>query len=249
MPSHAWNRWRYHYPQAAFPYERPRRRERPPGQAGSRVRAARHRGLRRRPLLDRRGRLRQGRPARPADDGRGSPTRAPPPTRSTCCRRCGSATPGPGTSTRAKPELRAERRRRSAIEHPFLGDLELLAGAGPDGAAPDAAVLRERDQRRAALRRAGARRTRRTASTTTSSAAPRRSTPTGRDQGGVLVRARGRRPARRVELRLRLRPAGRTARRPAGRTSTRSSPARQARSRRVLRRADTRGAIAPTRRT
>ena len=21
MPSHAWNRWRYHYPQAAFPYQ------------------------------------------------------------------------------------------------------------------------------------------------------------------------------------------------------------------------------------
>ena len=21
LPSHAWNRWRYHYPQAAFPYE------------------------------------------------------------------------------------------------------------------------------------------------------------------------------------------------------------------------------------
>ena len=21
VPSHAWNRWRYHYPQAAFPYE------------------------------------------------------------------------------------------------------------------------------------------------------------------------------------------------------------------------------------
>ena len=25
MPSHAWNRWRYHYPQAAFPYAGPDR--------------------------------------------------------------------------------------------------------------------------------------------------------------------------------------------------------------------------------
>ena len=28
MPSHAWNRWRYHYPQAAFPYDQLRRRTR-----------------------------------------------------------------------------------------------------------------------------------------------------------------------------------------------------------------------------
>ena len=28
IPSHAWNRWRYHYPQAAFPYRGPDRRER-----------------------------------------------------------------------------------------------------------------------------------------------------------------------------------------------------------------------------
>ena len=30
LPSHAWLRWRYHYPQAEFPYARPGRRERPP---------------------------------------------------------------------------------------------------------------------------------------------------------------------------------------------------------------------------
>ena len=28
VPSHAWNRWRYHYPQRAFPYNRPNSRER-----------------------------------------------------------------------------------------------------------------------------------------------------------------------------------------------------------------------------
>ena len=61
VPSHAWNRWRYHYPQARVPLRRPDRRERPAGQARPRVRAARHRRVRRRPLLDRRGRLRQGR--------------------------------------------------------------------------------------------------------------------------------------------------------------------------------------------
>ena len=53
-------------------------------------------------------------------------------------------------------EARAARRPAPAtvgIDHPFLGELELLAGPGPDGTAPDAAVLRERDQHRAAVRR------------------------------------------------------------------------------------------------
>ena len=69
-----------------------------------------------------------------------------------------------------RPTLAADRRpERSPSHHPFLGELELLAGAGPDGAEPDAAVLRERDQHRAPVRRSGGpRRTPRTASTTTS---------------------------------------------------------------------------------
>ena len=61
LPSHAWNRWRYHYPQRGFPYERPGRGERPPRAARPGVRAAGHRGVRRGPLLGRRRRLRQGR--------------------------------------------------------------------------------------------------------------------------------------------------------------------------------------------
>ena len=65
LPSHAWNRWRYHYPQREFPYadlvaENGRR-----GKLDPEYRAPRHGHLRRRPLLDRRGALRQGRPARP----------------------------------------------------------------------------------------------------------------------------------------------------------------------------------------
>ena len=55
LPSHAWNRWRYHYPQAAFPYEDLDGGERPAGQARPGVRAARHRRVRRGPLLDHRG--------------------------------------------------------------------------------------------------------------------------------------------------------------------------------------------------
>ena len=60
LPSHAWNRWRYHYPQGEFPYGDLVAENGAPRQARPRVRAARHRRVRRRPLLDRRGRLRQG---------------------------------------------------------------------------------------------------------------------------------------------------------------------------------------------
>ena len=78
------------------------------------------------------------------------------------------------------PSRRCPPRRTAsvAIEHPFLGTLELIAGAGPDGAEPDAAVLRERDQHgRGCTAPRRSRRTRRTASTTTSSAARRPSIP------------------------------------------------------------------------
>ena len=61
VPSHAWNRWRYHYPQVAFPYEDLLAENGRRGKHGPGVRAAGHRGIRRGPLLDRRGPLRQGR--------------------------------------------------------------------------------------------------------------------------------------------------------------------------------------------
>ena len=63
VPSHAWNRWRYHYPQRAYPYEDLRAENGRRTKLRSGVRVDGHRHLRRRPLLDRRGALRQGRPA------------------------------------------------------------------------------------------------------------------------------------------------------------------------------------------
>ena len=58
--------------------------------------------------------------------------------------------------------------RRSRIEHPFLGTLELLAGTGPDGTAPALLFCENETNTSAAVRRARrSRRTRRTASTTT----------------------------------------------------------------------------------
>ena len=59
-PTHSYMRALYKYPQRAFPYDAARRREPPARQARARVRADRHRRLRRGPLLRRRRRVRQG---------------------------------------------------------------------------------------------------------------------------------------------------------------------------------------------
>ena len=74
-PTHSWNTWRYHYPQREFPYARPDRRERPPRQTRPRVRAGGHRHFRREPVLGGHCRLRQGRPAGPADEHHGGEPR------------------------------------------------------------------------------------------------------------------------------------------------------------------------------
>ena len=83
--------------------------------------------LRRRPLLDRRGRLREGRPARPADDDprdeRGARHRHDP-------RAADRVVPqhlGLGRRTPTSRELRSAARLAVVTEHPFLGRLELVA--------------------------------------------------------------------------------------------------------------------------
>ena len=47
IPSHAWNRWRYHYPQAAFPYQDLIDTNALAQPVPARIRADRHRGVRR----------------------------------------------------------------------------------------------------------------------------------------------------------------------------------------------------------
>ncbi len=208
LPSHAWNRWRYHYPQAAFPYERPRRRERPPRQARSGVRAARHRRLRRRPLLDRRGRLREGA------------------TRTTSCMTVRVTNAGPETDTlhvlptawyrntwawdedAEKPELRAGGDARVVTEHPFLGALELVAARS--GRRARRPLLRQRDERRSGCSASPppSRVRRRTGSTTTSSRAPPPSPPSAGTKAAFWYRARRSHRARPRRCGVRLRPAG-----------------------------------------
>ena len=78
-----------------------------------------------------------------------------------------------------------------AIEHPFLGTLELVADAGPDGAAPEALFCENETNTGGCSARSRSRRTRKTASTTTSSTARLPSTRPDRHQVLVLVPADG----------------------------------------------------------
>ena len=231
-------------PAGGVPVRRPHRRERSSRQVRPRVRAARHRRLRRRPLLDRRGRLRQGRPDR-RDHGRsGPPTPGPTPTRCTCCRRSGSATRGRGTPTHAEARAAAPAADGAVVDRPPVPRRARAARRRrPRRRRPDAAVLRERDERRAPLRVDRARRrTRRTASTTTWSTAPPPSTPTRRGtKAAFWYQLRGR---RRRDGRVAAPPApdglqaGRRRRARRGlRPRRRPAPPR---GRRVLRRADAR---------
>ena len=112
LPSHALLRWRYHYPQAAFPYDAARPpRPRPPR---PRARAARHRRVRRRPLLVGRRHLREGLADRDPRCGSRSRTTGRTRRRWTCCRRSGSATRGRGATTRRARGSRATARRSSS---------------------------------------------------------------------------------------------------------------------------------------
>ena len=177
LPSHAWNRWRYHYPQREFPYadlvaENARRGKLDPEYE----------------LLDT-GVFDDDRYwIVEVDYAKGDPhdllmtirvTNAGPEAETlhvlpTAWYRNTWAWEIDGE----KPELRAAGAARLVTEHPFLGPLELVRRGRAD-----AALLRQRDERGEAVRPPRRPRRRRTGSTTTSSRAPPPSRP-----------ARGRRP-------------------------------------------------------
>ena len=151
VPSHAWNRWRYHYPQAAFPYEDLRQENGRRGKLDPEYE-----------LLD----------TGVFDDDRYWIVEVhyikADPTDVLMSVQVTNAGPDPETLhvlptawfrntwswevDSPRPGLEATAAGTVAVHHPFLGELEFLAAPGPDGAAPGCAVLRERDQRRAALR-------------------------------------------------------------------------------------------------
>jgi hypothetical protein len=135
LPSHAWNRWRYHYPQAAFPYDDLRAENGRRGKTDPEYE-----------LLD----------TGVFDGGRYWITevcyaKADP---TDLLMRVTVTNAGPDTDTlhvlptawfrntwswdmaAAKPVIEAAGPAAARVEHPYLGTLELVAGAGPDGAAP-----------------------------------------------------------------------------------------------------------------
>ena len=135
LPSHAWNRWRYHYPQAAFPYEDLRAENRRRGKHDMEYE-----------LLD----------TGVFNDDRYWITEVwytkADPTDVLMTVRVTNAGPDADTvhvlptawfrntwswdADAPKPVLAGAGGSAVTVGHPFLGSLELLAGAGPDGTSP-----------------------------------------------------------------------------------------------------------------
>ena len=152
-PTHSWMRWRYMYPQAEFPYARLVAENGRAARAEPEFELARHRHLRRRPLLGDHRRLRQG--ARRGHPARQSPCETPGPDTATIdvlptlwfrntwswgidarrSRRSGSRTarssPSTATSARACSRRAARPRRSSARTRRTRERLFGVAGATP----------------------------------------------------------------------------------------------------------------------
>ena len=126
LPTHSYQRWLYKYPQAAFPYDDLVADQPPPVAPRDGVRAARHGRLRRRPLLRRRGRVRQGRARRhPVPHHRAQPRargRADPPAADAVVPQHVVV----AARTTRRPSLRGRRRRPAPVvraDHHELGTL------------------------------------------------------------------------------------------------------------------------------
>ena len=106
-PTHSYMKFLYKYPQAEFPYGRLIGGEPPPRRPGLRVRAARHRRLRRGPLLRHLHRVRQERRRKTSASASRRSTAAQRRRRCTSCRICGFATPGAGRRCPARSRASA----------------------------------------------------------------------------------------------------------------------------------------------
>ncbi len=103
VPTHSYQRWLYKYPQAAYPYDDLVRTNRARGPAGSRSTSCSTRACSTR-VATSTSRSSTPRPApRTWSSASRSPTGARTTRRSTCCPRCGSATPGRGRRTPRAP--------------------------------------------------------------------------------------------------------------------------------------------------
>ena len=149
-PTHSYMRMLYKYPQREYPYDDLVATNRSRGRGEFEYELLDTGVFADEPLLRRRRRVRQGRARGRADadhraqpgPGRGRPC--------TCCRPCGSATPGRGAGRRQAGAARGAGRagpvRRGGDARDARPPLAALPGRAP------AAVHRERDQRRAPVR-------------------------------------------------------------------------------------------------
>ena len=169
-PTHSWNTWRYHYPQREFPYgdlvaENARRGKLEPEYE----------------LVDT-GIFDESRywvvtvdyakaaPAGSADADHGGERRARTRRPCTCCRRCGSATPGRGDTPTTRSRRCGWTATGSSASHSRSGPLVLVGDGDPEPLFCD----NETNDARLFGGQQRARRTRRTASTTTCCTAPTR---------------------------------------------------------------------------
>ena len=130
-PTHSYMKYLYKYPQREFPYrdllETNRRRTREELE----YELARHGHLRRRPVLRRLPRVRQGGTGRHPDPRDGPQPRARRRPGSSSSRRCGSGTPGRGETRDQKPVLR-EKGGAIVASHPELGEYTLSCDGAPE---------------------------------------------------------------------------------------------------------------------
>ena len=153
LPSHAWNRWRYHYPQGAFPYQDLIDVRTGRGTACQPEYELLDTGVvRRRPVLDHRSALRQGQRRRPADDRPGDQRR---PRGRDAARAADRLVPQHLVLGRRRAQAGHARRRairRWASTTRSSARLELLAGPGPDGTMPTAVFCENETNDREAVR-------------------------------------------------------------------------------------------------
>ena len=108
-PTHSYMKFLYKYPQREYPYSDLIETNGTAIARGLRIRAARHRRVRRGSLLRRRRRSTPRRARKTFSCASPSITGGPRRPGSICCRRCGSATRGHGVSQGTKPVIRGPR--------------------------------------------------------------------------------------------------------------------------------------------
>ena len=137
VPTHAYQRYLYKYPQAAFPYEELVRVNAGAIAPRTGVRTDRHRRVRRRPLLRRRGRVRQGGSRRHPACSSPCTTAARSTRRSICCptlwfRNRWSWPPNEVRPAMSAVDGPAGDRSSVRVEHPTLGEWHLDVAPGAE---------------------------------------------------------------------------------------------------------------------